>query len=318
MSGFIVENEYVHVSVDFIENYLKDANGAYVKVYLYILKLAERRENVSYAEIARELNLIESDILNAIDYWKRVGALDEVNGNIIIKTTEKANVNVRASEPEKKEKRQVYDSMQMAEEIAKDPALTDMMALSQEIFGRILTATEMETVFWIYDGLGFSPEAILLLIEYCVSKGKANMKYIEKVALGWSEKGVREADSVYEIIQAEEQKNGYLYSVRKVIGILDRGLSQSEEQYLIKWKNECGMNEDMVALAYDCCMLQTAKLSFPYMDKIIERWHKSGIHDVKSAEEDNKIFKERKSSDARKVSDYTDLENLTRGRMQNE
>ena len=139
------------------------------------------------------------------------------------------------------------------------------------------------------------------------------MKYIEKVALAWSESGAKEADSVYEIIQNEKQKNGYLYAVRKVLGIADRALSQSEEKYLMKWKNECGMSEEMVVHAYDCCITQIAKLSFPYMDKIIERWHKEGIHDVAAAESDSKSFKERKSADS--TGEYNDLENLTRGRM---
>ena len=317
MSGFIMESEYVNVSVDFIENHLKDANGAYVKVYLYILNLAVKREYMSCAEIAKELNLTESDILNAIDYWKKEGAIEEVQGNLLIKDGKK-NFSGIIVEAEEKPEKPVYDSMQVAERVSKDAALSDMMGLSQEIFGRILTSSEMESIFWIYDELKFSPEALLLLIEYCVSKGKTNMKYIEKVAIVWSEKGAYEADSVYEIIQAEEQKNGYIYSVRKVLGILDRGLSQSEEQYLIKWKNECGMNEEMVALAYDYCMLQTAKLSFPYMDRIIERWHKEGIHDIASAEKDNKMFRERKNTDTRKPSDYNDLENLTRGRMKDE
>ena len=317
MSGFVMEKEYVNVSVDFIENHLKDANGAYVKVYLYILNLAVKRKYMSCAEIAKELNLTESDILNAMDYWKETGVIEEVQGNIVIKDGKKKLLENVAG-PEETTVKPAYDSMQIAEKVSKDAALSDMMGISQEIFGRILTAAEMESIFWIYDELKFSPEAILLLIEYCVSKGKANMKYIEKVAMAWGEKGAREADSVYEIIQAEEQKNGYLYSVRKVIGILDRGLSQSEEQYLIKWKNECGMNEDMVALAYDYCMLQTAKLSFPYMDRIIERWHKEGIHDVASAEEDNKMFKERKISDIRRTPDYNDLESLTRGRIKDE
>ena len=53
------------------------------------------------------------------------------------------------------------------------------------------------------------------------------------------------------------------------------------------------------------------------MDKIIERWYKQGIHDVLAAEEDNKNFKERKTTETTTSNDngYTDLENLTRGRF---
>ena len=91
----------------------------------------------------------------------------------------------------------------------------------------------------------------------------------------------------------------------------------SLETYLKTWHESYNMSEDMIALAYEYCIIQTAKLSFPYMDKIIERWYKQGIHDVLAAEEDNKNFKERKTTDVASTNDngYTDLENLTRGRF---
>ncbi len=314
MSKFNNECEYICVPAEFVGGHLKNANGAYVKVYLYILALAAKGRDMSFGEIAAELNLIESDVLNAIEYWKKDGILEENGGEIVIVNKKSAATAQKSAAPIKKEGiKPDYDSKFVAKLIADTPALSDMMGLAQEIFGRILTKSEMESVFWFYDGLKFSPEAILLLLEYCVSKGKTSMKYIEKVALAWSESGAKEADSVYEIIQNEKQKNGYLYAVRKVLGIADRALSQSEEKYLMKWKNECGMSEEMVVHAYDCCITQIAKLSFPYMDKIIERWHKEGIHDVAAAESDSKSFKERKSADS--TGEYNDLENLTRGRM---
>lgn len=320
MFNFVVECEYVQVPVSFITKHLKEANGAFVKVYLYILKLAAERKNMSFADIARELNLIESDVLNAVDYWKKAGVLKEDGDSIAVlnKERKEADEPVFSREEKRGGQKPVYDSIQVAKRIADDAALSDMMRLSQDIFGRILTTTEMESVFWFYDGLKFSPEAILLLLEYCVSKGKTSMKYIEKVAVSWSEKGAVEADRVCEIIKEDEQRTGYLYSVRKVLGIADRALSQSEEKYLMKWRNDRNMSEEMIALAYEYCIIQTAKLSFPYMDKIIERWFKQGIHDVIAAEEDNKSFKERKGSDMTGntgSSDYNDLENLTRGRF---
>ena len=318
MSGFLVECEYVQVPVSFVEEKLIDANAAYVKVYLYILTLATKGKIMTYAEIATELKMIESDVLNAVDYWKAAGVFKESGDNIIISGgTINKEVTGERKEEKRESKKPSYDSLKVAGKIAEDASLSDMMALAQDIFGRILTAAEMESVFWFYDGLGFSHEAILLLLEYCVSKGKTSMKYIERIAVAWSEKGATSADKVCEIIKEDEQRTSYLYSLRKLLGIADRALSQNEEKYLMKWKNDRQMSEEMVALAYEYCIIQTAKLSFPYMDKIIERWYKQGIHDVLAAEEDNKNFKERKTTDVASTNDngYTDLENLTRGRF---
>jgi len=317
MSKFLVKREYLQVPVSFVEEYMKEANGAYVKVYLYILNIASEGEDKTFAEMAKELNLIESDVVNAIEYWKNAGIFKENGDDIVISGGNNEKVVKEIKEEKKEGKKPSYDSLKVAKDIAEDSSLSDMMALAQDIFGRILTTAEMESIYWFYDGLGFSHEATLLLLEYCISKGKTSMKYIEKVALAWSEKGATSADKIFEIIKEDEQRTSYLYSLRKLLGIADRALSQNEEKYLMKWRNDRQMSEEMVALAYEYCIIQTAKLSFPYMDKIIERWFNQGIHDVLTAEEDNKSFKERKSADttASKESGYTDLENLTRGRF---
>ncbi len=311
MSKFLTDYEYLQVPMNFIKGYLREANGAYIKVYLYILSLAAEKKDMTTGEIALELNLIESDVINALDYWKEQGIIVAEDDVLIIGGGKKP----KAKQEEIHNEKPDYDSSQLAGQLSQNGALSDMMQLAQEIFGRILTTREMESIYWFYDGLHFSPEAILLLLEYCVSKGKTSMNYIERVAVSFSEKGAVEADSVYEIIQSEEQRNGYLYSIRKVMGIADRALSQQEEKYLIKWKNDLGMSEEMVALAYEYCVMQTAKLSFPYMDKIIQRWNKQGIKDIQAAQEDNKTFKERKTVEPKLKSDYNDLENLTRGRI---
>ncbi len=312
MSEFILAKKHIQLPVDFVESYLAEANGAYVKVYLYILSLASRGAPLGNADIARKLGLTESDVLNAFDYWKELGVITESGNSVIIGVGGAAP----AATATESGARPVYDSLQVSTSIQANTALSDMIQLAQEIFGRILSNTEMETLYWFYDGLGFSAEAILLLLEFCVSKGKSNIKYIEKVALSWHEQGATNADKVVEIVKEDESKNGYIHSIRRIMGISDRSLSQSEEQYLTKWRNEKGMNEEMVVLAYEYCIMQTAKLSFPYMDKIIERWFNQGIKDIAAAEEDNRRFRAKVSSMKPEQTDYSDLEDLTRKRTQ--
>ena len=92
---------------------------------------------------------------------------------------------------------------------------------------------------------------------------------------------------------------------------------ETEEKYLTKWHDELLMSEEMIALAYEYCIIQTAKLSFPYMDKIITRWSKEGITTITAAEEDNRKFKNRAKREETAFGDnsydHDDLEKLTRG-----
>ena len=55
------------------------------------------------------------------------------------------------------------------------------------------------------------------------------------------------------------------------------------------------MDPEMISFAYEQCIMQTAKLSFPYMEKILERWYKQGIHTVARAQQDNEHFKSSQS-----------------------
>ena len=143
MYKFLVECEHMAVPVEFVKNHLKDANGAYVKVYLYILYLATKGAEMNFSEIARELNLIESDVLNAVSYWKEAGVLSEGNGAIYIGRKAPQNENFGIKEEKREMEKPQYDSLQVAKDISESDELSDMMNLCQDIFGRILVADEM-------------------------------------------------------------------------------------------------------------------------------------------------------------------------------
>ena len=60
---------YSSISNFFIDYYMTSANGEFVKVYLYLVRLLSSREPVSVADIADHFNLTEKDICRAIRYW---------------------------------------------------------------------------------------------------------------------------------------------------------------------------------------------------------------------------------------------------------
>lgn len=60
---------YSSISNFFIDYYMTEANGEFVKVYLYLVRLLNSNSNVTVAEIADHFNLTENDICRAIKYW---------------------------------------------------------------------------------------------------------------------------------------------------------------------------------------------------------------------------------------------------------
>ena len=67
--------EITCVPNSFIDEYLAEASGEYVRVYLYLLR--HLRESVKVHSIADALNLTDHDIKRAIFYWEKRGIFPE-------------------------------------------------------------------------------------------------------------------------------------------------------------------------------------------------------------------------------------------------
>lgn len=64
------------ISNIFIDAYMPTANGAYVKVYLYLLRcLTSSQSDISISTIADRLDNTEKDISRAISYWEKVNLI---------------------------------------------------------------------------------------------------------------------------------------------------------------------------------------------------------------------------------------------------
>lgn len=314
MPKFNCKMDFIPVPADFMENLMPAANGAYVKVYLLALSNAFSHEEMSTAEMAGKLNLLESDVVNALEYWNKNKALIYNNDNVLFGNAKTTSFKKQEKQPQKKTIEEISAAM------TENKALADLCAISQEILGKTLKNKDIETLYWFYDELGLSPEVITMLLEYCVSRDKRNMNYIEKVAISWHENGIVTIDSADKFITAEKEKIGYFYSLRKLFGIENRNLSKTEETYLKTWKDEYNMDENMVGLAYEYCIMHTGKLSFPYMNSIIKRWNKINIHSVAAAEDDHEAFRSKNKQNNLNVYNddsynYDELEKIMQDKM---
>lgn len=307
-------HDFVLLDKDFILNKMPAANAAYVKVYLYMLAVSGG--SCEYSEIANVLSMLESDVVNAVKYWVSEGVLADENGSVSFvgaakntapapKYVESAPLTVKKSD---------YTTSQVSDAVIAIPALKEMMAVSEELLKKPLNPSEMQTLYWFYDGLGLSPEAVLMLIEYCVSKGKPRLSYAEKVALSWCERGLVTPEDISKYLRDAERTNDDIKYISDKMGISGRALASGEEQYFTKWMGEFNMSREMILLAHEYCVMQTGKLSFQYMDKILERWNGMGIYTTAAAEEEHASHKTKNKKTAAKGNEYeyTDLEQMLR------
>lgn len=287
MPEFRFNMDFIPISKDFIENVMPTSNAAYVTIYIYMMYLASTNQNKSTSEIAKKLGLIESDVINAIHYWTDKKMITGSDSSYYLKKSPDEEVSAV-------EMKKSFDDI--AEIIDGNKMLSDLCMIAQEILGKSLNNKEIETLYWFYDSLGLSPEVITMLLEYCVSMDKRNINYIEKVAITWSEKNITTMDEANAYITKKSQNSEFVTSLSQLFGIADRKLSKTEQSFFDAWQDDYNMSAEMVALAYEYCITNTSKLSFPYINQILKRWAEQGIHTIPDAEADHENHKKKNNT----------------------
>lgn len=312
MPNFNIKQKYISISIDFIEKLMPDANPTFVKVYLYALMLCSTGRECSSELIAEKLGLLESDVLLAMKYWnEHAEAASEEHQEVYEEPVDKLNSKTTIEN--------------IVNDVEENEELKQMLSIAQEVLGKTFTSADTKTLYWIYSNLNMPIEVILILLEYCVSINKRNMSYIEQVALGWHERGINTLEKADAFMREQSQKEKSYSSLKRILGITSRDFTSIEQNYLTDWTSKYSMSEEMIALAYEYCILRINKLSFPYMDKIIENWFANGIHTIAEAEADNESFKNKQENSRQenfnilKTEDSTDeFEKLMWEKMNNE
>lgn len=309
MPHFILHPQTVNVPIYFIESIMPAANPTFVKIYIYALMLASTGSTVDNGLIASKLGILESDVVGAFSYWQSAGVITYENDMIMFLpldgtmalNTQSAAVQkpVRTAPASEQPSAQTvntaqapnYSASDVAKAMSEDSILAEIFTVAESMLAKPLSTQDTKTLYSFYDWLHFKPEIIILLLDHCISMGKTSMNYIEKVAIAWHDNGLFTAEDVEAYLKDSQSKKSFLYGVRKILGILDRNPTATEEKFINNWNEQYHMSEDMVALAYDICIVQTRKLSMPYMDKIMQRWHENGITTVEAAKLDQSSFK---------------------------
>lgn len=275
----------------FIDKYMANANGEFVKIYLYLLRCMNlNKQACTISELADIFEHTEKDILRALAYWEKMHLLHleyddnhEVSG-ISLKFPETKTCASALQETEaaplppaaKEEKNAGYTAQQLAE-FRKDEAVQEVLFITENYLGRTLNSTDIQTILYWYDGLHFSTDLIEYLIETCISNGHTSLRYMDKIALSWAGDGIK---TVAEARQEHSLHHKDTYAVMKAFGISGRNLISSELSTIRKWTGSYALSMDIIKEACRRTIAATGKPSFEYADTILTNWHKSNVHSL--------------------------------------
>jgi DnaD/phage-associated family protein len=276
MSTFVFKStgvNYTPVSNIFIDKFMPKARGEFVKVYLLGLKYYISGElGVSSQIMASVLHLLETDLLNAWNYWndKNVIKMTSIDtmGNYNIEFLE-LNENFEQSE----------ENINLLEELNNN-STKDMLQDIEKFLARPLSSKEMTMyIGWLKD-LSFSPEMILLLIQYCASRGKTDYRYIERIALAWYDSKIKTIDEAQIFIKKHEDKWVKIRKILNYLGIKDAEIMKPQEEMLLKWINTYNFSLEIIFKACDVCFQRINKSDFKYIDGILGSWFKDKVKTI--------------------------------------
>lgn len=286
MSTFVFKNkhsEYTPVSNIFIDKYMPKARGEFVKVYLLGLKYCVSGElGVNSSIMASSLHLLETDVLNAWSYWNDEGLIKMIPvDNMGNYTIEFLDITTSISSENE-------NNINLLEELNKN-STKDMLQDIEKLLGRPLSSKEMTMyIGWIKD-YAFLPEIILLLLQYCVSKGKTDCRYIETIAIAWYDANIKSIEDAQGFIKKHENKWINIRKILTYLGIKDGEIMKPQEEMLTKWLYTYGFSMDIIHRACDICFQRINKADFKYIDGILNSWQKEGIKTLEDIDrKDNK------------------------------
>lgn len=270
---FVVENS-------FVDKYLCEANGSFVKVYLYTLRHAEE-DGITLAGIASALNLLESDVVRAFKYWHKEDVVkfeQHSNGEYCIDF-----LDISADETEKEAKADtaselrasmphtavMYTKSDINNYMKNNDGIRHMFLISSQLLNRVLSDNDRKILFSFYDYLKMPVEVIFTLLEYCASIGKTNMRYIERVAYSWADSGIDTLSKASAFVKEKTEYNALTKKYKEMFKITGRDFTDTEEQLLKSWIYDLKADDDAIKNAYEATVANTGKIAFKYMDAIL-------------------------------------------------
>ena len=314
----------------FINDYMPQADGTYVKVYLMGYKYAKDRLDFNNETLSKNLNLPLSDVLNAWNYWENEGIIikhetdDEYNYIVEFVNLKQFYVdNVYKHIRNVNDKNSYVDNDKLIS-TARNPEIKTMMEEIEDMLGRPLKVSEKQKIITWLNKYKTKPYMMTQAFSYSVNNKKIKrFNYIESVVSAWYDAGVVDLDTMVEYLEKRNDRFSAYSRISKALGF-NRTLTEAEMRTIDRWIDEWDFSMEMILK----CLDNSTKINNPnlnYFDKILSDWYKNGFKTIEDLKNDKKPEKTKKETSKSKnkfhnfiQSDITgeELEKIARERFE--
>ncbi len=293
-----------------VDMHLKIAGHSQLKVLLFLLRNSEK--SYTYKEIGDSLTLHEDDVKDCVQFWIDRDVLCKTEGVLLpsdkgINPVVKPEVKTESKEP-KKEKTVITrpvkpDIITAAQIINSDSRLKDLLAEVEASLSKPLSSGGTSVIVMLYDICGLPAEVIVMLVNYCISIGKPDMRTIERIGVKWADDGINNVKAVDERIAQSNRSNENWTRIKYVFGLLNAGSPTANQlAFSDRWINEWNFSDEMLRKAYEINVDNTGKFSMSYINKVLKNWYDAGVFKPEDIEKKDKKDKEEKKKKKKKSS----------------
>ena len=257
-----------------------------------LLLLSTAKEPLSAEEIQEAARLASlGDAKDALAFWRGAGliraAVKKKEPAAPVGEEETEDTSSSATDKPQKKKNPVRAADELPERSGKELSdvierdnLASFIETCQEIYGKVLSSSDINILVGIKEELRYDCESICLILSYYAKKAEKPMRYVEKVAFSMYDNGVLSYPQVEAYLEKKRRLDTREGTLRKLFGIGERALTAKEDAAFLRWCEEYGYDDALIGMAYEQTVGATGKASVAYADSIITRWNKAGCKNV--------------------------------------
>ncbi len=268
------DNSYVTVENRFITNYLPEADGFAVKVYLYGLYVCKSAvSDFSLAAMAEVLKTDEEKIMGAFAFWEDYDLVQIISKNPF--AVQYLPVKAAIGRP-KKVRYEKYTDFNK-----------ELQRKMQKV-GKPIDAGEFIKYMKFLEETAMQPQALLLIAEYCINKqGKAvSPSYIFNKAKKLIAGGATTYEQVERELSSYNANEAHVLAVFAALGtVAANGYARTpdESEYALyrKWTETLGFEKAAIIAAAK----QMKRGSMRGLDGLLEDLYEQGVKDANAIAE---------------------------------
>ena len=256
---------YTELPDVFFTEYLSQAPGDFIKVYLYLLFLSKYNKEIKLNDMSKKLALPLAIIQEALKYWEENEVIVKKGTGYIVNHLQEQQLYQLYSP-------KITISKESIQNVEKDKSRSKAIeTINSSFFQGIMSPSWYNDIDLWFKKYHFDEEVMIALFRYCFDKSALHRNYVKAVAEAWHSHNIKTFSELEEYDEQKEKMKKIKKDICKKLG-LTRTLTQYEEAYIEKWIEDYQYSFDVIELALKKTTSKTNP-NFDYIDKMISDWH---------------------------------------------